>query len=625
MNSDSAIFLELIEDLVFVIGRAAVAISASAICAFRTCPSHGTPIEDVDASGQPIGWWWADVGSDTSGRLLARCAPSQADRHERTLEAFILERLGVLPQTPWPLLDGYHLYEVIEACEYLGMWLGNERTFTAPADQLGKLAVGMAVLSGTREDLISAMCGWFTGHVPWDVRREGKMESMAWAWNAWPKLPGTAIGDMLKRATTEAFEPVGKMGKKRFRETDEFHAERALSVLADELDVRMDALLPLAHHLGLVLEVAGPWKLDAEQEVKLRASVDDLVPSSEVSQILGLESWVWRGLVDGGTLTAFSCFALGGMYLRSDVECLVAALFSKATTSQAASVSLRTYARRHGLSVADVLMLAMDGKIAVMQAERDQPGLRSLRVIAGNRRMLKARAVSDAKVITVTEAAIALQLNREDVSRLVGIGALEKMADGILSRSVTDFRERYANSKLYRSVLGCANAEVRDRLAVIGVSACFGLRGTNSVVEREAARRALGLEFDPDDPRIAGHDLWDQFRSTASARCPAFIVPLDLPVAGTKIRTATRKITVDVAVDKAAGTITLGFDLHPHKTSRRWTLFVRNETNVREALGFMTWKRTDDGLGWWLSLVVRNTGHVDLAVDALVGMYRFFR
>ena len=99
------------------------------IFAFKTCPEHGTPIEDVDASGQPIGWWWADIASDTNGNPLARWAPSQADHHSRTLETFILERLDVVPHTSWPLLNGYHLYEVIEACEYLGMWLGNVRTF----------------------------------------------------------------------------------------------------------------------------------------------------------------------------------------------------------------------------------------------------------------------------------------------------------------------------------------------------------------------------------------------------------------------------------------------------------------------------------------------------------------
>lgn len=121
----------------------------------------------------------------------------------------------------------------------------------------------------------------------------------------------------------------------------------------------------------------------------------------------------------------------------------------------------------------------------------------------------------------------------------------------------------------HRPVLGCAKIDVGDRLAAIGVSACFGLHSTNVGVERETARRALGIEFDPDEPRIAGHDLWDQFRKAASVRCPVFILPPDVPEKGTMIRIATRIIAVDVAVDKVAGTIALGFDLHPVKTGRR--------------------------------------------------------
>ncbi len=415
------------------------------------------------------------------------------------------------------------------------------------------------------------------------------------------------------------------MGKKRFKETDEFYAERALAVLAGELDVRMDALLPLARHLGIVPDVAGPWKLEAEQELKLRACVEGLVPSTEVSWLLGLESWEWQGLAERRILTGFSCFALGRMYLRSEVEGLVAALFAKATAPQATSVSLRTYARRHGLSVADVVMLAVDGRIAVVRVDGDQPGLRTLRVVAGNRRMLKARAASNAEVVTVTEAATTLALTGEDVCRLVDVGVLEKMAGGIPSRSVKEFRKRYANAKLYCPELGCANIEAGDRLAAIGVSACFDLSGANVVVEREKARRALRLQFDPDDQRIVGHALWDQFRELVHVRCPVFIIPLTVREVGAKIRTATRKVAVDVALDRAAGSITLGFNLHPLTTGRRWKLFERREAEVRKSLDLMDWDRSPDGLGWRLSYVARGADDLLQAVDAMTGMHRLFK
>lgn len=258
-----------------------------------------------------------------------------------------------------------------------------------------------------------------------------------------------------------------------------------------------------------------------------------------------------------------------------------------------------------------------------------QTGLRSIRVVAGSRRTFKSRAVSSVDrvdAVTVAEVAITLQLNHEVVCHLVEIGVLERTAGGVMSReSVMAFRDQYANAQLYRAALGCTNAEVHDRLAAIGVSACFGLRGTNIVVEREATRRALGLEYDPDDPRVAGHDLWEEFRAMASSRCSAFILPPTVPDVGAKIRTATRKVALDIAVDRAAGTISLGFDLHPTLTGRRWKLFERNEVDVRKALGFMDWKRSGDGSGWRLSFKAQSADDLEQAVEALNRMHRFFK
>ncbi|UNK39133.1 TniQ family protein [Shinella sp. H4-D48] len=600
------------------------------ICAFRTCPEHGTPIEDVDASGQPIGWWWAEVGSDTSGRLLARCAPSQADRHDRTLEAFILERLGVLPQTRWPLLDGYHLYEVIETCEYLGMWLGNERTFTAPADQLGKMAVGMAALSGTWQGLVSAMRGWFTERVPSDVRREGKMESMAWAWNAWPKLPGSAIGDMLKRATTEAFEPIGKMGKKRFRTTRAFYAEKALSKVAGELDVKMDALLPLARHLHLIPDTDEAWMLSPDGASVLKRAVADLVPYPLASEIIGFATWEWRELVGNDVIRAFSQFADGSMYLRKDIENVVGRMIRKATVSDSMTISIRTYARHNRMTVGNVLMRILDGQLAAARGCGKQRGLRNLRIVASNRRQRSARLPSGASVqnaMTVADAAIILRLHHEVVALLVRDGRLEKAHGGMVARSsVMDFHARYANGQLYRPALGCASSEVRDRLSKIGLSVeCLGDRVANVVVLREAARRALELEFDPDDRHVARNVLWEEFRTLAIVRCPVFTVPPTVPEVGVKLRTATRKIAVSASVDRSSGAVSLTFDLHPELTGRRWKLFEKSEADVRQALGFMSWNKMADNAGWRLSWVAEDLVGVRLAVDALVGMHRWFK
>ncbi|WP_375590800.1 TniQ family protein [Hoeflea alexandrii] len=506
------------------------------IVAFRTCPEHGIPIEDRDAAGQPIGWWWADIASDTDGNLLGKRSPSQADQHTRTLEAFILERLDVAPRKSWPLLDGYHLYEVIEACEYLGMWLGNERTFDVTADQPENLAIGMAALSGTWEDLVAAMRDWFMERVPSDIRRQGKMQSMGWAWNAWPTLPGTTIGSMLKRATTEAFEPIGKMGKKRFREERDFYAAKTLSPLAHDLDVKMDALLPLAHYLDLIPETAGEWELTPEQKSRLRTSVGNLVPSSEVSQILGLETWEWQGLVSSGLLTAFAGFALARMFLKSEVEKVLSDMIAIASRVQATSVSLRTFAKREGLAVSEVLAMILEGEIETLRVDEGQRGLSSIRV-----------------------------------------------------------------PKSFR----------------LAISA--------DTVDHDVAWRDIGVETDSVGKLVTGDALWAMFKAHANLRCPLFVIPETAPLDKFKIRTTTRKVALDVFVDREAGAIELGFDIHPTESSRRWKIFNSREAEVRETLGFMGWKRSTDQAGWRVSLTISGAEDVGVAVDALVGLHRLFK
>ena len=362
------------------------------------------------------------------------------------------------------------------------------------------------------------------------------MESMGWAWKAWPNMSGTTIGKMLKDAATEAFEPIGKMGMKRFRETNDFYAEKALSSLANDLGVKMDALIPLAHHLGLVPDTGEAWELDPAQTARLRASFADLVPLSEVSRMLGFESWEWQGLIASGRLTAFSDFALARMFLKSEVEEFVAAAIAKVSSVPATSISIRTYARTKRLSVSEVLLRILDERIVAVRAGGDQAGLRSIRI-----------------------------------------------------------PKRFSPH----------NADIN--------------------VEHDAARRAFGLEMESSDQRVTGSDIWAEFRALANMRCPLFAIPEKAPEVALKIKTATAKVVVDVVVDKAAGTISLGFDLHPAKTTRRWKVFQRGEAEIREALGFMDWKRSDGGAGWRLTLKVRENKGVGPAVDLLIGLHQLFK
>jgi hypothetical protein len=413
-------------------------------------------------------------------------------------------------------------------------------------------------------------------------------------------------------------------------------------------------LLPLAFFAGIgsrlapqlrpyqrVVEIAAPavavgsaiyviaTLLNGMDEMTKRA-VADLVPYPLASEIIGFATWEWRELVGNDVIRAFSQFADGSMYLRKDIENVVGRMIRKATVSDSMTISIRTYARHNRMTVGNVLMCILDGQLAAARGCGKQRGLRNLRIVASNRRQRSARLLSDASVqnaMTVADAAIILRLHHEVVALLVRDGRLEKAHGGMVARSsVMDFHARYANGQLYRPALGCANSEVRDRLSKIGVSVeCLGDRVANVVVLREAARRALELEFDPDDRHVARNVLWEEFRTLASVRCPVFTVPPTVPEVGVKLRTATRKIAVSASVDRSSGAVSLTFDLHPELTGRRWKLFEKSEADVRQALGFMSWNKMADDAGWRLSWVAEDLVGVRLAVDALVGMHRWFK
>ena len=83
----------------------------------------------------------------------------------------------------------------------------------------------------------------------------------------------------------------------------------------------------------------------------------------------------------------FANFALGRMYLRSDVERLLGRAVAMASeTAQGTEVSLRQYARRHDVSIGDVVAMVLDGGLKAVRSDRSEPGLRAVRVLAHSRR-----------------------------------------------------------------------------------------------------------------------------------------------------------------------------------------------------------------------------------------------
>lgn len=71
------------------------------------------------------------------------------------------------------------------------------------------------------------------------------------------------------------------------------------------------------------------------------------------------------------------------MYLRADVEAFVDKITASATTvPDETSVSLRTFSRKHNISIGDILLRILDGSLKAAQAPLNQAGVRSIRIVS---------------------------------------------------------------------------------------------------------------------------------------------------------------------------------------------------------------------------------------------------
>jgi hypothetical protein len=396
--------------------------------------------------------------------------------------------------------------------------------------------------------------------------------------------------------------------------------------LATKLSVRLDALLPLARQIGVVPNGEVIWAMSEVDCELVERAVADLIPVKEAEEILGFSDWGWDALASTGRMSVFSLFATGRRLLRTEVEKVAADILSvasKAGTSDRTG-SVRTYARRHGISIGVAFARVLEGELT---ATLDDGGLHTLRIHADSHRAkLSREGASPDKMVTIGEAAILLALEQKTVARLRALGeiASASVADLISLESVQAFALRYANAQIYRSVLECRNQDVHDRLVEAGVETCFGLRFPNVVVERAAARKALGLARDPDDPANSS-PLWSVFRQAVLQRYPTYLMPVSISSLGGKMTSSNRKVALDVRVEAGTDAVVIEFEIHPFRTKHRWAVFASDPNAVRRTLSDMSWESTDDGRGWRLSRAIYTPDDIAVTVEALGGMRRHFK
>src|SRR6185503_14148696 len=83
------------------------------------CPIHDRPLER-GVGPQKLAWWYPEIGITPEGSDLAIKQAPQEDVPRNSWDAYVLGRMGVIPQIRVSSLDESEMFEVIAAVELLG-------------------------------------------------------------------------------------------------------------------------------------------------------------------------------------------------------------------------------------------------------------------------------------------------------------------------------------------------------------------------------------------------------------------------------------------------------------------------------------------------------------------------
>lgn len=572
---------------------------------FHNCPLHDQPIESLSEAGEKIGWWWTDISTDADGQVLAQSMP-RVTSDGKSLEAYMLGRLGFMPRTKRPFLDNFALYEVIEAHQYIERWLGSpfSKRVIAKSDSLSNLL--NEALLGTSDDLVAGIRSWFVQNVPEDMLKSGLMKSMGWAATAQLQRSGRAIGTEIYEATRKAFTPIGRVGRQATNTANYIHSERVISEIARDLHIRPSGLNFLARHIGLISRnpaVGERHYLTSEQEAHLLSTLDTAISSKEAEKISGYSANQLIKLHNRGLLIRLKALGPARQYLEQEVR------------------NLDCEAQKYLRDEADQNLLAQ----CASDAKR----------MEGEQRISSTRNAGRDTTITQAGAGAMLNLQQKTIATLLQMGLLKTGTDGnggvfgVSLTSVNSFSEKYANAHIYADALDAGHTMVLGAFLKLGVEAAFGIGGNghhNVIVERSAARKALGLAADPDGIESADSALWNEFRHQANSQLPIFVFPHRVDLRrGAQVRSSSRKIAVHCEINGGAGTVRVLFELHREKSVRRWAIFEAKQAAVRSSLSVAEWIKTDDDMGWNVSVTMRTSVDVEKGIQMLKGCHKHFK
>jgi hypothetical protein len=254
------------------------------------CPIHGEPLVDA-ANGARLANWFPEVGIAPTGEIVQPSGAARPDRDDRSLERFILGRMGIINGFELPWLAGFEVHEVVEAADLLGAACGFRASRSAKLTEVRRQNVhsGFAVLSAGEGAVESQMSRALHPGAS-APEFSGPTRKMRWWFNY--RLAQLSNQDLASQMRT-VFRRVSSRQGVLPRRWNAYHANDVvpLSVAAAELGLSKDSAMRLASDLGLIrrrISRGFAYAVTPKDRAAMRQVLDSVVSRERAAGMLGL-------------------------------------------------------------------------------------------------------------------------------------------------------------------------------------------------------------------------------------------------------------------------------------------------------------------------------------------------
>jgi hypothetical protein len=547
---------------------------------FRHCPFHNEPLRCIDLSGHQVPWWWPSFEYSPFGKSIIEHR-NRVDLLRPAAEAYVLGRLGLSESLAVPLLDELPtLAGALSAIEFAGkLVLGGLRETRPSAASLGRDSVtraGFDLLQKGSDAIVQTL---ETLAADTSARgthgRRGLEFLFGWVYQAARESSahGTIFTDRmvevaaLREGHTRSVRKLNDV-KQRIKLTD-------ATDLSQEFGVTEERIRRVAGLLGIGNRLA----FSVDKVRLIRRTLLDFIDRDGAAKLLDIPRPFFDGIVHLGLLRVFIRLRMNGTgagldrFRTEDIQSFANTLIVKANkldTVPSTARLLNQIRRTSQTSPADLVQRIIEGKTPILGRCGETFGsiVVPAQVVSAQvrRRAIHRYRPNETSGIGTLDAATALGVEQLVVVKLRKLGYLkcDELLPKLLDRHAFQvFCGRFCASHFYARILQCRPAHAPRRLADLGVDMIRldYKRYSSYLVDRASARRALGLQSEPDELRsdspeafVAG--LIEHLRKSTSFR-------LASQRDGITFRTSTLQLYVTINWEHGS------LDIGPRYNSRR--------------------------------------------------------